>query len=378
MNKKYIGSSLVGVGVFSSVLGSVAHAAPLTDEEWAKFEENARRTVNYPEKSFSYVLRMLISYINPFDWWRYFKVDCNFKRCTEDNAHIIRSIISTFKDTFDAKVEDALEYSRSSKTFNIKNDYDQNFSLSKELALLGALENFFKDFKTMNFYMLSKRIPLNGSNEGSIFKDFRQLINNALDVHYERNKVIDPNEAKGVDSDVLKRWRNLEKQNYMLELTKENIEICREILDILKNYFNLGKGAKHYLSGCQFDTLENVEQVLMFEAHGLLYSFCNSNDGCLSQQALVGGKDGFEEIVNILKGLAKHAAYNKELRNKLLKKGDWFKVGRLFRCYNFFEIEDDHDFHGMSVGFVEKFAEKYKPILEAALFQHNNYKKNVK
>ncbi len=51
MNRKYIGSSLIGVGIFGSVLGNVANAVPLSDEEWAEFEEKTNENVNYPEKN---------------------------------------------------------------------------------------------------------------------------------------------------------------------------------------------------------------------------------------------------------------------------------------------------------------------------------------
>lgn len=204
---------------------------------------------------------MLLSYVNPSDWIHYFKVGRNFKRCTENNIDTIRRILSTFKVDLNEYLSkcNLLEGDDCEEVISIKNGSDQRFSLQKEAKLLNVLEQLFKKFDFMDEYMRHEKVHLKGQNGVGVFEKFRNLIVSALDAHYERNEVLDSDKAKNINNAVLKKWRNLEKQNYALNLTKENITICSEILNILKDYFNLGEGAEAYLQKAKFWNYNSVE-----------------------------------------------------------------------------------------------------------------------
>jgi|GEM_PF-5686394 len=324
MNKKYIGSSLVGAGVFSLVLGNVVFANPLSDVEWAKYEKklNEANKVEVEESFF----RRLLSYFSVFSWWNYYK-DCKVKEYTERNIAISREILGIFKDTFNLTALDQCRLHFGSCTnvvYNYKSDHDQIYSLQKEDKLLNALIGLFNNEKILNEYVISNKSGTDQKGLGGVFERLEKLLDDAIKAVEERKFFV----RERPISDIPAKWRYLRNHNSFLKYTSNNIAIAKKILDVLKKDFGIGEGTDYYSNKkdamlSQTIGLNNpilcAEEYLVRSIGTLFGNFRTllSQGYKAPNEILDGGIDAFQKKVKELKCLMNIAADNADKRQKL-------------------------------------------------------------
>lgn len=319
MSKKYISSSLVGVGVFGSIFGNVAHANPLSDEEWAKYVEKLNEA-HRQEMEESFFSRFL-SYFSVFSWYNYYK-DCKVKECTERNIAVFREILSIFKDVFNLTALDGCKLlfaDCKNVVCNYKNDYDQIYSQQKEEKILNVLLELFSS-KKLGEYVVS-------NSSGEVFERLEAFLNYAIKTAEEREPFV----SNGNFSKVKEIWEYLRNRNSFFKYTSNNIAIAKKILDVLKSDFGIGEGADYYLKSERIkysnyigllDHNVCVEEYLVRNIGSLFESLRGliSEGYKAPQRILKDGVDGFRKKIKSLKDLMCIAADNAGKRYEISKK----------------------------------------------------------